>query len=685
MTTGVTVVTGAVEGFDYAGLDVETRIVVQQRTGEIRSLVRRSAQDISDIGLKLIEVKERLGHGHFGTWLDSEFGWSEMTARRFMQVYERFKSHNLFDLDVAPSALYLLAAPSTSDEAVEEALERAAGGERISHATAKGIVEEHRPAAASSQDAGSGYASGLPVLDLPGANGGDASAPVEERGTLWLRWRPAAAPEGWDAEDEREYQAVLAVWQQPALEVGIVAADAIERVRVAQRLAEERRDNLRFTLERRMWELVRRDRWDAEAAKQRLEKLAGVIVEYLRKHFVSQDAALQFLIERSGYAIATIRQSAQAQGIECDRVEVLLAIDLALPMAMRTEWPAKIDTASVEVDPWVAAWTQRQYDTLTDRCQRLAVAMLDWGRAWTDDRGRTWFDVVDRNPQHANSPFRQELAAECERRGLSVFDEGMAETIRRLFGLLVESDNLLLSDGGAGGDADGDAGETLTVGDLAVMQAAPEMSAEPEWEVDGDRPLPAWVSAWADGGPAPADVAAGDAGAETAGAEAPVSLRDGYDGDEWYTPGWVIEAARRVMGEIDLDPASCEMAQEVVQAGLFWAKGQDGCRMGWFGRVWLNPPYSAPGAFVEKLIEEYAHGNVRQAIVLLNNSTETRWFQRLLGRFPVCFFSQRLAFWRHDHADVGARQGQAVFYLGQDVEKFCEVFGEFGIVVRRVD
>ena len=63
--TGVTVVTGTVEGFDYGALDSETRIVVQQRTGEIRSLVRRSAQDIIDIGLKLGEVKQRLGHGGF--------------------------------------------------------------------------------------------------------------------------------------------------------------------------------------------------------------------------------------------------------------------------------------------------------------------------------------------------------------------------------------------------------------------------------------------------------------------------------------------------------------------------------------------------------------------------------------------------------------------------------------------
>ena len=92
----------------YASLNVETRIIVQQRTSEIRTLMRRTAQDIVEIGLKLSEVKARLGHGHFYTWLRAEFAWSESAAVKFMQVAERFKSVNFTDLNIAPSALYLL-------------------------------------------------------------------------------------------------------------------------------------------------------------------------------------------------------------------------------------------------------------------------------------------------------------------------------------------------------------------------------------------------------------------------------------------------------------------------------------------------------------------------------------------------------------------------------------------------
>lgn len=131
--------------FEYGSLHEDTRLFVQQRTDEIKELMRSTAEDIIHIGQKLLDVKERLDHGDFESWLDKEFAWSLRTARRFMNVATRFKPANLADLSVAPSALYLLSAPSTPDEAVEEALDRAADGEQITHQVAKSIVESHKP------------------------------------------------------------------------------------------------------------------------------------------------------------------------------------------------------------------------------------------------------------------------------------------------------------------------------------------------------------------------------------------------------------------------------------------------------------------------------------------------------------------------------------------------------------
>ena len=83
--------------FDYESLDLEVRIVVQQRTSEIRERLRRTAQDIVEVGQRMIEVKDRLPHGQFGPWLGAEFGMSEGHARKMMQVYRAFGQNDHYD------------------------------------------------------------------------------------------------------------------------------------------------------------------------------------------------------------------------------------------------------------------------------------------------------------------------------------------------------------------------------------------------------------------------------------------------------------------------------------------------------------------------------------------------------------------------------------------------------------
>ncbi len=165
-----------------------------------------------------------------------------------------------------------------------------------------------------------------------------------------------------------------------------------------------------------------------------------------------------------------------------------------------------------------------------------------------------------------------------------------------------------------------------------------------------------------------------------------VSADPDYDGDEWYTPTEYIEAARQLMGGIDLDPASSAEAQEIVKAGAYFTKRDDGLSQPWMGCVWLNPPYSTPAIkfFVAKLINEYQIGNVTEAVILTNNSSDTAWFHDLLSRFPACFTRGRVQFWRANHETFGARQGQTLFYLGDNLTGFRDVFSVFGEVVVRV-
>lgn len=154
--------------------------------------------------------------------------------------------------------------------------------------------------------------------------------------------------------------------------------------------------------------------------------------------------------------------------------------------------------------------------------------------------------------------------------------------------------------------------------------------------------------------------------------------------NEWYTPPQYIVAAREVMGEIDLDPASSEAAQKQVQATTFYSKDDDGLQQEWRGRVWMNPPYSGDlvGKFTEKLADAFDANEVTTAIVLVNNATESKWFQRLASSASaICFPKGRIKYLDSTGTPANSPlQGQAILYFGGDVSAFAEVFQQFGFI-----
>ena len=152
--------------------------------------------------------------------------------------------------------------------------------------------------------------------------------------------------------------------------------------------------------------------------------------------------------------------------------------------------------------------------------------------------------------------------------------------------------------------------------------------------------------------------------------------------NEWYTPPELIEAARDVMGGIDLDPASSADANSIVKAKRFYTALEDGLAQEWSGRVWMNPPYASKLIlpFCVKLAEGVAEGRVTQAIALVNNGTETAWFQRM-GEIAtaLCLPTKRVKFW-HPEKESAPLQGQALVYFGEGVNDFCRRFTQFGLV-----
>lgn len=152
---------------------------------------------------------------------------------------------------------------------------------------------------------------------------------------------------------------------------------------------------------------------------------------------------------------------------------------------------------------------------------------------------------------------------------------------------------------------------------------------------------------------------------------------------EWFTPPDIVERVRRVMGSIDLDPASCFEANQIVKASHYYNASDDGLNRPWFGNVYLNPPYRRGliEPFCERLIEHLQGCLVDQAIVLINNATDTNWFRRLsLFSSAICFPGKRIPFLSPAEGTKKRRplQGQCFFYFGPRDMRFCDLFAEIG-------
>jgi len=152
--------------------------------------------------------------------------------------------------------------------------------------------------------------------------------------------------------------------------------------------------------------------------------------------------------------------------------------------------------------------------------------------------------------------------------------------------------------------------------------------------------------------------------------------------NEWYTPAVIIEAARRVLGGFDLDPASSEIANRTVKAERFFTIEDDGLTQDWAGKIWCNPPYSQPliNEFCLKFAGAMSGGST--GIALVNNATETAWFQTLArSASAICFPASRIKFNDPSGAPSGSPlQGQAIIYSGAETGKFMAEFSKIGFV-----
>lgn len=117
--------------------------------------------------------------------------------------------------------------------------------------------------------------------------------------------------------------------------------------------------------------------------------------------------------------------------------------------------------------------------------------------------------------------------------------------------------------------------------------------------------------------------------------------------DIWLTPMSVIQA----LGPFDLDP--CGEAHWPTAKTIY---SEHGLERDWFGRVWLNPPYSEIEPWLLRLA---AHG---RGIALVFARTETQWAQKVLPRATSVFFpAGRFKFHQRDGSTRGNAGAPSMF------------------------
>ena len=150
--------------------------------------------------------------------------------------------------------------------------------------------------------------------------------------------------------------------------------------------------------------------------------------------------------------------------------------------------------------------------------------------------------------------------------------------------------------------------------------------------------------------------------------------------DDFYTSEEIIEPVRRTLGRIDLDPASHAIANTKVKARRFYSKNDNGLERQWSGTVWVNPPFSTWSEWTPKVVSEWASGRVEAMCILCATRTLTaQYFHPIhTESTAICILRGRIPFWG-DRAKT-PDDGHAVFYFGNDADKFVDEMSAIGTV-----
>ena len=152
------------------------------------------------------------------------------------------------------------------------------------------------------------------------------------------------------------------------------------------------------------------------------------------------------------------------------------------------------------------------------------------------------------------------------------------------------------------------------------------------------------------------------------GRETVIRDRDEY-ASELYTKSGTISAIRSYFGGvIELDPASCAVANRTIRARRFFTKEMDGLKQDWSAnRIFVNPPFCDLKQWTEKIKYEAGvlHNGKPKEMFVIVPCRETEWMKELLpSTTAVLMPHKRMQFWSERKDNIYIRDATFVLYFG---------------------
>lgn len=162
------------------------------------------------------------------------------------------------------------------------------------------------------------------------------------------------------------------------------------------------------------------------------------------------------------------------------------------------------------------------------------------------------------------------------------------------------------------------------------------------------------------------------------------------EADEQYTPNTkeqpVVDLVIQVLGAIGVDVTADALhaipaAHHITQKDNYLTANVAG-----MGTAFMNPPYSCPLPFVQKLCTDFANGHLTEAIALLkagtahNQGTGQLIKQHATAQCQWGVHVGRIGFIKEGIQRKGADFDCTLYYFGPNWQKFKEVFDPYGLV-----